>query len=77
MIGAWVCAAAPTVNPCIGGCRVEEFSGVSVALIALGLSATWVVLFYGFTRTTRYETERTQMNRVRRQVMAALRDRAD
>ena len=55
----------------------EEFSGVSVALIALGLSATWVVLFYGFTRTTRYETERTQMNRVRRQVMAALRNRAD
>ena len=53
-----------------------DVSGVSVALIALGLSATWVVLFYGFTRTTRYETERTQMNRVRRQVMAVLRDRA-
>ena len=54
-----------------------DVSGVSVALIALGLSATWVVLFYGFTRTTRYETERTQMNRLRRQVMAVLMDRAD
>ncbi len=50
---------------------------MSVALIVLGLSATWMVLFYGVTRTTRYETERTQMNRVRSQVMAALRDRSD
>ena len=54
-----------------------DVSGVSVALIALGLSATWVVLFYGFTRTTRYKTERTQMNSVRRQVMAVLRNRGD
>ena len=56
---------------------MEEFSGVSVAQIALGLSVTRVVLFYGFTRTTRYQAQRTQMNRVRRQVMAALRNRAD
>ena len=64
-------------EPLHRGSRVGDVSGVSVALIALGLSATWVVLFYGFTRTTRYETERTQMNRVRRQVMAALRDRVE
>ncbi|UPM50632.1 hypothetical protein MY494_02225 [Synechococcus sp. A10-1-5-1] len=52
-----------------------DVSVVSVALIAAGLSATWLVLFYGFTRTTRYEKERTQMNRVRRQVMKALAER--
>ncbi|WP_296416894.1 hypothetical protein [Vulcanococcus sp. DEBay_Sum29NL08_54] len=54
-----------------------EINGVSVALIALGLSATWVVLFYGFTRSTRYEIQRTQMQRVRRQVMRVLAERSD
>jgi|OM-RGC.v1.037138052 hypothetical protein len=56
---------------------VGEINALSVALIALGLSATWVVLFYGFTRSTRYEIQRTQMQRVRRQVMKALAERSD
>ena len=40
----------------------------SVLLIALGLTATWLVLFYSFTRNARYEKEVSQMNRVRGQL---------
>lgn len=40
----------------------------SVLLIALGLTATWLVLFYSFTRNARYEKEVSQMNSVRGQL---------
>lgn len=40
----------------------------SVLLIALGLTATWLVLFYSFARNARYEKEVSQMNRVRGQL---------
>ena len=47
---------------------MEDISQGSVLLIALGLTATWLVLFYSFTRNARYEREVSQMNRVKRQL---------
>ena len=47
---------------------LDNPSTVSVFLVALGLTATWLVLFYSFTRNARYENEVSQMNRVRCQL---------
>ena len=49
----------------------------SVLLIALGLTATWLVLFYSFTRNAQYEEEVSQMNRVQSQLKRMFAERRD
>lgn len=47
---------------------LDNLSTISFFLVALGLTATWLVLFYSFTRNARYEKEVSQINRVRCQL---------
>lgn len=49
----------------------------SILLIAVGLSATWLVMVYAFTKTSVYENERSQMNRTRHRLNRFLKESRD